>query len=284
MTECRIPDFFVIGAAKSASTSLCVGLARHPEIFIPGKKELNFFSDPEKYKLGLQWYSQCFEGARREQIIGEGSISYSFQCRYPGTAKRIYEAAPHSRIIYIIRHPLEQIVSLYLQFAAAGVVRFDLSEALRRDEIHINAASYWQQISEYRQYWSDDSIKVVFFDDWKADQGAVLRCCAAFLDRSSDFRFERAVKPFAVTKGQAVDGSFLRTLRQLPFMARIRDCLPASLRSRLKTVFKRQITHTPTLNAEDLHFIVDHLADDTKAMLAYAGRPGFWSLKSDAQQ
>lgn len=281
MSGRRIPDFFVIGAAKCATTSLCVGLGRHPGIFIPGRKELNFFSDDEKFKRGVEWYTRYFSDATSDQVLGEGSVSYSFHSRYPDTAARIHQIAPNSKLIYIIRNPLEQIVSLYLQFAAAGVVRHQLSKAIRVDEIHLDAARYFRQISEYRKYWDDDSIKIAFFDDWKADQGAVLRDCATFLGASPAFQFEREVKPFAVTKGQAVDRRMVRRLRHLPFLGWIRDSLPLAVRRRLKAVLKKEITETPKLTSDDIHYIRENLAEDTAQILEYAGRPKLWDLSND---
>jgi hypothetical protein len=39
-----MPDFLVIGAGKSGTTSIDKYLNQHPEIFVPRSKEPNFFA------------------------------------------------------------------------------------------------------------------------------------------------------------------------------------------------------------------------------------------------
>ena len=46
------PDFIVIGAMKSATTTLHEQLARQPGFFMSRPKEPNFFSDDENYGRG----------------------------------------------------------------------------------------------------------------------------------------------------------------------------------------------------------------------------------------
>ena len=53
----------VIGAAKSATTSLHEILRNHPEVWMATPKEPTSFSNPEVNKRGLSWYSSLFEGA-----------------------------------------------------------------------------------------------------------------------------------------------------------------------------------------------------------------------------
>ena len=59
------PDFIVIGAMKSATTTLHEQLARQPGIFMSRPKEPNFFSDDENYARGWGWYGVAFPAGRR---------------------------------------------------------------------------------------------------------------------------------------------------------------------------------------------------------------------------
>lgn len=81
-------DFFVIGAARSGTTSLYNYLKQHPMVFLPNIKELNFFSevtsnDPEEYEpphrgrhyhtkiiQALDTYQGLFEAAESKQLKG----------------------------------------------------------------------------------------------------------------------------------------------------------------------------------------------------------------------
>ena len=77
-----LPNFLVIGAAKSATTSLCELLGQHPDVFILDPKEPHFFT--RHYELGWKWYKSLFSNAGSYERIGEGSTSYSQKGLYPG--------------------------------------------------------------------------------------------------------------------------------------------------------------------------------------------------------
>ena len=72
-------DFIGIGAAKAGSTWVADNLRRHPDIFIPKKKELNYFCKTElatrvpnyRYKKPLSWYHAFFTDAGPGQVKGE---------------------------------------------------------------------------------------------------------------------------------------------------------------------------------------------------------------------
>ena len=52
----RSVDFFVVGAQKSATTSLFKYLSAHPDIFMPPEKEVSFFSDTDYFERGVEEY------------------------------------------------------------------------------------------------------------------------------------------------------------------------------------------------------------------------------------
>ena len=50
----------------------------------------------------------------------------------------------------------------------------------------VDASRYWMQVSYYRQYYPDDQILVLFFEEFKQDPGSVLRTCFEILDADPD--------------------------------------------------------------------------------------------------
>lgn len=82
-----LPNFLIVGAQKCGTTSLHEILAAHSEAGMSKVKEINFFTNPEKHKKGLQYYSSFFEDTKGK-IIGESSPGYI--C-YPGVADLIKE-------------------------------------------------------------------------------------------------------------------------------------------------------------------------------------------------
>lgn len=105
-TAARLPDFYLIGAMKAATTTLAAQLAAQEAIFMSPVKEPNFFSDEENFARGTDWYARLFRGARPGQLLGEASTHYAKWPDYPYTAERLKAATPHAKFIYMIRHPV----------------------------------------------------------------------------------------------------------------------------------------------------------------------------------
>jgi len=84
-----LPNYLVIGAQKSATSSVCDLLAGHPEVFMTDPKEPYFFSHDEVWSKGLGWYESLFEGADGCPAVGEGSTTYTQQSMYPNAPARV---------------------------------------------------------------------------------------------------------------------------------------------------------------------------------------------------
>ena len=126
-----LPTFLIIGTMKGGTTSLHRYLRQHPEVFMPERKELNFFLDeyagppidpPEErnWSRGITWYERQFAGAERERAVGEASANYSRYPTYPGVAERIAEVVPQMKLIYLMRNPIDRVLSHYLHDFANG--------------------------------------------------------------------------------------------------------------------------------------------------------------------
>ena len=53
------PNFFIVGAPRCGTTALYSYLSEHPNIFMPGVKELNYFADdfPNMQKIAFRSYN-----------------------------------------------------------------------------------------------------------------------------------------------------------------------------------------------------------------------------------
>src|SRR5215211_7249740 len=79
-TMSRKPDFFIVGAAKSRTTSLYRYLIQHPAIFMPELKEPHFFGEwhPSTGIKDLEEYLKLFAGVPEEIRAGEATTSYLY--------------------------------------------------------------------------------------------------------------------------------------------------------------------------------------------------------------
>jgi len=111
----RVPDIFVVGAPKCASTSVFAILHSHPDVFMCDPKEPHYYAEDLP---GLVWttdrdhYLSLFTAAEPIQLTGEASAWYLFS---EVAAKKIRADNPEARLIVCLRDPAAAAESLYRQ-------------------------------------------------------------------------------------------------------------------------------------------------------------------------
>lgn len=134
-----MPNFFIIGAAKSGTSSLHAYLSRHPQILMSVPKETEYFLDMRVYQRGCEYYQRCFEGATAmTRAIGEASVNYMID---PAVAARIQADLPKSshRFIAVLRNPIERAYSGYWNAVREGLVDEPFPASLAHEEDRISA-------------------------------------------------------------------------------------------------------------------------------------------------
>jgi hypothetical protein len=203
----RVPDFFIVGHAKSGTTALYEMLRRHPQITMPDCKEPWFFADelrvrapprPEGIPETLEDYMAIFDVADQTQRVGEATALYLWS---QSAARRIAQARPDARIIAILREPASFLRSLHLQFLQTYVeTESDLRRALalekpRREGRSIPRYTYWpqallysehvryvDQLRRYASVFAPEQMLVLVYDDFLRDNEATLREVMRFLE------------------------------------------------------------------------------------------------------
>ena len=97
MTDPRLPDFLIIGAMKSGTSTLQAQLAVQPGLFMTTPKEPNFFSDDDIYAKGIDWYRSLFDAAAAGDLKGEASTHYTKLPDYPDTVTRLAASFARAR-------------------------------------------------------------------------------------------------------------------------------------------------------------------------------------------
>lgn len=149
-----LPDFLIIGAAKSGTSSLYEYLNHHPSILPCVVKEPNYFT--EYYDRGLDWYKSCFPykiqkifAQGQKLIIGEATARYYW---YPYAAKRAHRIVPKAKIIILLRNPIDRSFSHYkMRFNNRKVKQFFEEEI--RDEPK-NLEGEWGKMLNDESYFS----------------------------------------------------------------------------------------------------------------------------------
>jgi len=277
------PNFLVIGAPKAATTSLWHLLRQHPDVFMSEVKEPSFFSHDYAYARGWAWYESLFAPASNETAIGEASITYCLTETYPHTPVRIAEHLPSAKLIYSVRHPLERIGSYWLQSLHKGHrdMPYSFRKAVRSCPRLLESSLYWKTVSAYRQYFPDDRLLVVFFEDFKADPRSVLAKCFRFLGVDHSFVPPDVDQPHYATKDHDMQNPMLYGLRAIPGWNVLKRLIPLKTRASLRNLWRRPLPAHPEWDTETQAWALERIIPDMQALLAYTGKPSdFWRFPS----
>lgn len=186
-------SFFGIGAGKAGTTWLWSALRRHPEVYLPEKKELHYFNiesfeDPNlanpNYHESQDWYHSHFALARPDQQWGEISPSYIFS---HNAAEDICKYNRYAKLFASIRNPTERTFSAYLygkQRGRFGNISFE--EALEKYPFLIAQSEYGRMLLPYFDYFPKTQIHLISFEDLKQQPIETLRSLQSFLDIAID--------------------------------------------------------------------------------------------------
>ncbi|MCW8832140.1 MAG: sulfotransferase [Colwellia sp.] len=158
----------MIGAAKSATTSLSKMLSEHPQAAIAKDKEPHFFAYDKLYARGLAWYETKFSHCSDEIAIGDASVSYARLRTHPDAVKRIKAHVPDAKIIFMVRHPIERIESGYVEsLGTEGTVPYpSINHAICQNPIFVDSSRYWETYESYCQYFGANNVKVIWFEEF----------------------------------------------------------------------------------------------------------------------
>jgi hypothetical protein len=106
----KLPNFFILGAGRSGTTTLAAVLREHPEIFLSTPKEPTFFSEPFQVTRTPIKYAKLFEGASEYAAVGEASHAY---LSHPDAAQTLRAFFPDARFIVTFRNPADRAIAMY---------------------------------------------------------------------------------------------------------------------------------------------------------------------------
>jgi len=213
-----LPNFLVIGAAKSGTTSLYHYLAQHPEIYMSPVKEPRFFAlegHPLDFpgpgghwvraetRTTLDGYERLFDGVRGERAVGEASVIYLI---HPRAAEAIAARIPDARLVAVLRDPAERAYSAFLDQSLAGYETCETFEAaLAAEPQRVADGWYWwwhyrehgyyhRHLSRYYERFDPEQIRVYLYEDYAGDPHAVLADMFGFLGVDDGFRVDVATR------------------------------------------------------------------------------------------
>ncbi|WP_251923349.1 sulfotransferase family protein [Salinibacter ruber] len=190
-----MPNTFIIGAAKSGTTSLYDYLHQHPDVYMSPVKEPCFFAyaenPPEMAGPGdaeanresgvvytMEDYRALFSRATNESVVGEASPVYLYDEDAP---RLLQDQCPDAVLIAVLRNPIERAYSHYLQLLQSGREPLENFEAaLDAEDERVAAGWEWswhyrrmglygQQLARYLEYFDREQLHVYRFEELTED-------------------------------------------------------------------------------------------------------------------
>ena len=202
------PNFFIVGAPKCGTTALSEYLRGHPNIFFSQPKEPHFFATDfpnHRATATLEEYLALFHEVRPNHLrVGEGSVWYLYSRE---AVRNIYEYNLKAKLIVMLRNPVDLVHSLHSQ----ALISIDEDEKdfekawnlqeLRKSGKRIPKKCRTPALLQYRdvgklgaqmerllEVFPKEQVKVILFEDFMADTGAVYEDVLSFLGLNSDGR------------------------------------------------------------------------------------------------
>ena len=269
-----LPNLIVIGAAKCGTTSLHGYLDEHPQISMSREKELHFFVERKNWGRGLAWYESQFDGDA--PVRGESSPGYSAFPLYRGVPERMAATIPDARLVYLVRDPVERIVSHYSHRTVNWPEMRGLEEALADPHLRewlVTPSRYWLQLEQYLAHFAAERILVVDADALRESRAEALARIFSFLGVDATFssrEFDRSHNAAIGRVGPNRAGEAVLTL----LSRALGPARAGALRQRAPRVLKapfRYESQRPVLSDRLRAELEDELQDDVARLRHHTG-------------
>jgi hypothetical protein len=206
----KLPNFLIVGAQKSGTTSLYNYLKQHYEVFMPERlKEPKFFVSPIFKKINhnqplwvnfmsntmFEWqdYLELFEKVQKEKAIGESSVTYLYY--YKTAIILIRKYLGNIKIIISLRNPVDRAFSAYLHLRRDNRENISFKKTLKEEDRrkknypplyhYTSIGFYYHQVKAYLDNF--DQVKIYLFDDLKKDTLSLVKDMYGFLGVDTSF-------------------------------------------------------------------------------------------------
>ncbi|AZQ66568.1 sulfotransferase [Silicimonas algicola] len=273
-------DVYLIGAQKSGTTFLASRLGRSPEVCLSDPKEPQFFS--LHYQKGFDAYRRTFRdpGAR---LKVDASTTYTFlrpahrlsDGDAPGLTapvpQRIREVAPHARLVYVMRDPVERAMSAWRHIhrgERAPDGPLSLPDVLDADPMLELVGRYADQIERYLAEFPPERFLFLRFEDLTLRAPEVLTRLAHFLDLDEAPLLEpQQTDETHAAHGLSVAG---RLAKKVPGVREaVRRRLPPAVRSRIADLVLRRPAPKVAFTGHDT--AAERFASDRRRVMELTG-------------
>jgi hypothetical protein len=282
-----LPTFLGIGAPKSATTWLFRCLQEHPDVFIPGSKQVGYFANDS---MPQRRYEQYFDGATEESAVGEITPRYLYSEEVPENTHR---TVPDVKLFVSLRNPVDQVYSHFwhlLRQELRNPRPDSFEEALDvYSERLLTPARYHEHLSRWLEYYDQSRLHIILYDDISDCPEETLERLFAFLDVDSSFRptflrkkQSRSARTGTSPRGEAWEQVYLKlydVLRSNVYMSLMdkvghgaAETIKNTLKVREVMEFLFRSKGYPEMNDETRKELQSYFANDIRNLERLTGR------------
>jgi len=205
-----LPDFLIIGAARSGTTSLYEYLSQSPNVIAPTGKEIYFFD--KNFQRGINWYKKFFptkkevanisKNLKKHVMTGEATPRY---IHHPHTPKRVFDLVPHVKLIVLLRNPIDRAYSHYQMQFEHKAESLSFEEAIEQEELlkeemekmeqsdnyysvefykrsYLTRGIYAEQLERWFKYFPREQFLIIKSEDFYSEISSVFKKVLNFLN------------------------------------------------------------------------------------------------------
>lgn len=279
------PNFFILGAAKSGTTSLYYLLEKLPQVHLSTPKEPYFFVDEYERGPDYYWRSCYADGWQGQTLVGEAQTAHLF---LPYVPQRIQQTVPDARLIVILRNPVDRAFSHWWMRRCHGREKLSFDQALRENHdnitagltiesldaeqlwrshmeprpdlagvrrcslpVYLEAGYYAVQLERYLKYFHRSQICVLFLEDLKLAPLDTTARLFEFLGLDpKEIKAPPARENVALT-------NFSRPLFKLSHQLRLQSILPRQFLAFARTTLSK-VGRRPAMSRETRAWLLGH--------------------------
>ena len=257
------PNFFIVGASKSGTTTLYAILDKVPSIYMSSIKEPQYFHGISfklntKRILAKSEYLKLFSSATNKKAIGEASTSY---LQDPESVNLIHKEVPNAKIIIILRDHCQRMFSLYLMYKTKGG-KDSFHQLLTAKPSFLESGLYYSRVKRYLDIFGSKQVKILIFDDFIKEPKDSIKEILAFLQINSEppNNFEKTYNEYRAPRG-IISKKILRS----DSISKISDkLLPKSLKWKLKEAIILKNEKKPQFTNEHRIIMENYYREDAR--------------------
>jgi hypothetical protein len=281
------PNFLIVGAQKSGTTSLYSHLKRHPQIYMSPQKEPHFFvshllkfphngiEDFDGHIIkDFKEYMRLFSFVKDETKIGEASATYLYY--YEGAISRIKAMLGNIKIVIILRNPVDRAYSAYMHLIRDDREYLSFEDGLKEEAQRIadnwktlwhytGIGFYYKQVKAYLENFSH--VKVLLFDDLKEAPLELLKNLYNFLDVDSSFSPNDLSVRYQITGIPKYKFVYNILRKPNPIKSMVKPLIPKDKRRNIKEkIIRSFVTKRPEMKPETRKRLIGVFKEDVLAL------------------